>query len=318
MNQAELLELAKQGDPQAIATLINGQLQPKGIFAKANTIKGCLQIIFEATEVPPQQVIANYIYTAISKLKARSIEKVIIYGKQTGNDFPVWQQEFDFLNTQSLNDKQQKTLSGEVTKPSISTRNTAILECNGDATTLAIKTDGVLIKRLGKFLSSHTKGERFIPYSNILNIQFHNSGSLSYGFIYFQLAGSPGNIKYLEAASNQNTVVFFHEKFSEFDKARFLILEKINLPRTQTYTDTQPVVHPTRVVVQPVVQHEMQISCPKCGSTQITSNKKGFNIGQALVGGVVTGGVGLVAGLWGSNEIRLNCLRCGNRWKPRA
>ncbi len=203
MTQLGLVELAKQGDPQAIAALINHQLQPKGILAKANTIKGCLQIIFEATEVPPQQVIANYIYTAISKLKAPSIEKVIIYGKQTGNDFPVWQQEFDFFNSQSLNDKQPKTLSDQAIDPSI-------------------------------------------PKNN------------------------------------------------------------------------QSIVQSTHVVVQPVVQHEMQISCPKCGSTQITSNKKGFNVGQALVGGLATGGLGLVAGLWGSNELRLNCLKCGNRWKPRA
>ncbi|MDF5734903.1 MAG: hypothetical protein PUQ00_04180 [Nostoc sp. S13] len=312
MNQPELLELAKQGDPQAIATLINKQLNPKGILAKANIIKGCLQIIFEATEVPPQQVIFNYIYNAINKLKPQSINKVIIYGKQTGNDFPVWQQEFDFLNTQSLN-KQPKALSAEATKPRVSKD----FECYGDATILALKNDGVLIKRLGKLFSSHTKGERFIAYRNILNIQFHNSGSLSYGFIYFQIAGSSGNLKYLEAASNHDTVIFFHDKFSEFDKARFLILEKINLPGTQAYTETQPVVHQTHVVVQPVIQHEIPISCPKCGSTQITSNKKGFNVGHALVGGLVTGGVGLVAGLWGSNEIRLNCLRCGNRWKPK-
>lgn len=203
MNKPELLELAKQGDPQAIATLINQQLNPKGILAKANTIKGCLQIIFEATEVPSQQVIFNYIYNAINKLNPPSINKVIIYGKQTGNDFPVWQQEFDFLNTQSLN-KQPNALSAEATKPRVS---------------------------------------------------------------------------------------------KDFE--------------------TQPVVHQTHVVVQPVIQHEIPISCPKCGSTQITSNKKGFNVGHALVGGLVTGGVGLVAGLWGSNETRLNCLRCGNRWKPK-
>ncbi|KZL50283.1 hypothetical protein A2T98_08410 [Nodularia spumigena CENA596] len=51
-------------------------------------------------------------------------------------------------------------------------------------------------------------------------------------------------------------------------------------------------------VAQPVVHHiyetektyEPQVRCPKCGSTQITANKKGFNIGHALVGGVLTGG----------------------------
>ena len=312
MNQPELLELAKQGDPQSIATLINHQLNPKGILVKANTTKGCLQIIFEATEVPPQEVIFSYIYNAINKLKPPSINKVIIYGKQTGNDFPVWQQEFELLNTQSLN-KQPKALSTESITPKVSKD----FECHGHLTTLVIKNNGVIIKRLGGFLSPHKKGERFILYSDIINIQFLGSTSNTFGFIYFQLAGSPINLKYLEGASNQNSVVFYHDKLTEFDKAKIFVLEKTNLPRTQTYIETQPVVHQTHVVVQPVIQHEIPISCPKCGSTQITTNKKGFNVGHALVGGLVTGGVGLVAGLWGSNEIRLNCLRCGNRWKPK-
>ncbi|MBW4456860.1 MAG: hypothetical protein KME55_31645 [Nostoc indistinguendum CM1-VF10] len=159
MNQPGLLELAKQGEPQAIATLINHQLQPRGIFAKANATKGCLQIIFEAEKVPSQAVIANYIYTAMNKLKAPSIKKVIIYGKQIGNDFPVWQQELDFLNTQSFNDKQPKSLSGEVTKSSLY-KNTNVFECHGDS--LAIQTDGLLIKKLGKFLSTHTRFVRNI------------------------------------------------------------------------------------------------------------------------------------------------------------
>ncbi|MBD2134292.1 hypothetical protein H6F47_18090 [Sphaerospermopsis sp. FACHB-1094] len=317
MTQQNLLELAKQGDPNAIATLINYQLQAKGILAKANTMKGCLQIIFEATEVPPQHSIANYIYSAIRKLKAPSIKKVIIYGKQIGNDFPAWQQEFDFLNTESVDDKSSNTLSVEVIGQSKS-KNTTIYECQGDAVHLIIETDGVLIKRLGGLLASHPKGERFISYKNILKIQFHQSGRFTYGFLYFQLTNSIENISYLEAASNPNAVVFFHDKLSEFEKARVFILDKINSLQTPTYTDTQSAVHPTNVVVQPVIQHEMQISCPKCGSTQITSNKKGFNVGQALVGGVLTGGVGLAAGFFGSNEIRLNCLRCGHRWKPKG
>lgn len=311
MHQPDLLELAKQGNPQAIATLINNQLNPKGIFVKANTIKCCLQIIFEATEVPQQEVIYNYIYAAISKLKPLSIEKVIIYGKQIGNDFPLWQQEFEFRSIQSSY-KETKISPCEVSKPSAAKN----YECHGDTKILILKTDGVLIKKLGKLVSSEANGENFISFNNILNIQFRNSSSFLYGFIYFQLAGCPGHIKHIEAPYNHNTVVFIHDKFSEFDNAKFWILEKINSPRMETYTKIQPIVEQPDVVVQTVVQHEVQISCPKCGSTQITSNKKGFNVGQALIGGFVTGGVGLVAGLWGSNEIRLNCLRCGNRWKP--
>ncbi|WP_277926746.1 MULTISPECIES: hypothetical protein [Nostoc] len=41
MTQPNLLELAKQGDAQAIASLINRQLQPKGITAKVALKDAC-------------------------------------------------------------------------------------------------------------------------------------------------------------------------------------------------------------------------------------------------------------------------------------
>jgi hypothetical protein len=45
MSQQNILELAKQGDAQAIASLMNRQLQPKGITAKATIDNSCLQIM---------------------------------------------------------------------------------------------------------------------------------------------------------------------------------------------------------------------------------------------------------------------------------
>ncbi len=61
---------------------------------------------------------------------------------------------------------------------------------------------------------------------------------------------------------------------------------------------------------------EEKIKCPKCGSEQITADKKGFSGGKALAGAVLTGGVGLLAGTIGSNKILLTCLSCGHQFKP--
>ncbi|MCT7967037.1 hypothetical protein NG799_11885 [Laspinema sp. D1] len=55
MNQPNLLELAKQGDAKAIATLMNRKLQPKGITAKASMKNDCLQIMLESAQVPPKK-----------------------------------------------------------------------------------------------------------------------------------------------------------------------------------------------------------------------------------------------------------------------
>lgn len=59
-----------------------------------------------------------------------------------------------------------------------------------------------------------------------------------------------------------------------------------------------------------------QIHCPKCNSTQISANKKGFSGKKAVVGGLLTGGIGLFAGTLGSNKILLTCLYCGNQFAP--
>jgi DNA-directed RNA polymerase subunit RPC12/RpoP len=58
-----------------------------------------------------------------------------------------------------------------------------------------------------------------------------------------------------------------------------------------------------------------EIRCPKCGSTQITANKKGFGVGKAVVGAVTVGAVGVAAGLIGKNQVEVTCLACGHKWK---
>lgn len=55
--------------------------------------------------------------------------------------------------------------------------------------------------------------------------------------------------------------------------------------------------------------------CPKCNSTHIEIDKKGFSGGKAIVGGLLTGPVGLAAGFMGKNDRIGTCLKCGHKWK---
>ena len=76
------------------------------------------------------------------------------------------------------------------------------------------------------------------------------------------------------------------------------------------------------IVQQPIVQQPVQTAavddnvarCPRCGSTSLSANKKGFGVGKALVGTMLTGGIGLLAGNIGAKKVRVTCLKCGKQW----
>lgn len=57
------------------------------------------------------------------------------------------------------------------------------------------------------------------------------------------------------------------------------------------------------------------VKCPKCKSTSLSANKKGYGLGKAAVGAVIAGPVGLLGGFVGSNKIKITCLSCGHVFK---
>lgn len=54
--------------------------------------------------------------------------------------------------------------------------------------------------------------------------------------------------------------------------------------------------------------------CPKCHSTSLSADKKGFGVGKAVVGGFLLGPIGLVAGNAGAKKIRVTCMQCGKQF----
>lgn len=59
---------------------------------------------------------------------------------------------------------------------------------------------------------------------------------------------------------------------------------------------------------------QAKICCPNCKSDDVEMMKKGFSGGKAAAGVLLTGGVGILAGVIGSNNIMLGCKRCGKRF----
>lgn len=71
------------------------------------------------------------------------------------------------------------------------------------------------------------------------------------------------------------------------------------------------------------LQYNSMLKCPKCGSTSITGQKKGYGVVKGSLGAValfaVTGGVGAAVGLGAGNigrkKIQCTCMNCGYRFK---
>jgi RsiW-degrading membrane proteinase PrsW (M82 family) len=95
MTQPNLRELAKQGDTEAIAALLNHSLQPKGITVEVNITDSCLQILLSSQRLLNKQNLVAFLRNGLMKLEVKSISKVIVYGKQIDEDFPDWAEEFD-------------------------------------------------------------------------------------------------------------------------------------------------------------------------------------------------------------------------------
>lgn len=94
-----ILQLAKQGNPKAIATIINRQLEPKGIIAQVDLKDNCLQILIEAIQLPPQHIIVEYFRKSFTNLGATAIKSIKVYGKRPGEVFFDWHELFDLIES---------------------------------------------------------------------------------------------------------------------------------------------------------------------------------------------------------------------------
>lgn len=93
--QQTLLSLAQQGDPQAIATLINQVLWNKGITVMASRQGSCLQVLLISEQVPNQEACVYFIYDGMSRLGSKAIESIRVFGRQNDQSAPAWTQTFE-------------------------------------------------------------------------------------------------------------------------------------------------------------------------------------------------------------------------------
>lgn len=98
MTKPTRLELAKQGDEAAIISIMNYFLKDKGITAKAVHKEDCLLVILKSDQVPEKKSSVAFIKNLMMKLKVPSIKSVKVYGKQTSQQSPDWEECIDLLH----------------------------------------------------------------------------------------------------------------------------------------------------------------------------------------------------------------------------
>jgi hypothetical protein len=101
MVQPNLLTLARQGDEQAIATLIDESLRPHAIAAKVSLADGCLRIRIEGPQTPDQNAALGRLCRALLHLQLSIVKSVQVYARQQEQPCPVWSETF-LANRRSL------------------------------------------------------------------------------------------------------------------------------------------------------------------------------------------------------------------------
>jgi|GEM_PF-47788 len=95
MNPPHLLELAKQGNIDAIAALLSRSLGAKGIQTAVRCQNRCLEIGLAAAQLPPQSLLVTCICKGLKTLELTSIDRVLIQATQTGQVAATWSEEIE-------------------------------------------------------------------------------------------------------------------------------------------------------------------------------------------------------------------------------
>jgi chemotaxis signal transduction protein len=109
----DALTLAKEGDPNAIAALLNQFFNPNGIFVRVGSHGNCLGILLESAPVPNQDEMITAIRHIFADLKPESIKFVKVGGYQLGQNLPVWYEEIELAECLTITESSHRAASVE-------------------------------------------------------------------------------------------------------------------------------------------------------------------------------------------------------------
>ena len=99
MSQQDIRELAGQGNPKAIASLLNRSLNPKGITAKVRLRGECLHVLLESEQVQNEYTLIMFIHKKMINLGVEGIINLVkVSGYHLGSKNPDWTQYIELKN----------------------------------------------------------------------------------------------------------------------------------------------------------------------------------------------------------------------------
>ncbi|WNZ23840.1 hypothetical protein HJG54_13895 [Leptolyngbya sp. NK1-12] len=91
----DTLDLARQGDPVAIAALLNHSLGNKGVTTRATGYHKRLIIFVEYQASSKRDALVTFLKNSLIKLQPRNISQVTIRGSAVGHTIDAWRESFE-------------------------------------------------------------------------------------------------------------------------------------------------------------------------------------------------------------------------------
>ena len=89
----QLLQMAREGNAKAIATLLTRSLQDEGIRALAKVEGEYLHVILEGQEIAPDRAFGWYVGERVEGFGTTAVSAIRVYGRQAGSNSIDWQTE---------------------------------------------------------------------------------------------------------------------------------------------------------------------------------------------------------------------------------
>lgn len=90
MSPTDPVKLARQGDPTAIALVLNRAMPAPGVTVRVHLEAPLIKVLLEAEEVPSQRDSLPYVRQVLTRLALPQIETALVYGRQQGERSPAW------------------------------------------------------------------------------------------------------------------------------------------------------------------------------------------------------------------------------------